>query len=130
MVCPVDGAVTFRDSWGEPRPEGRSHTGVDMMAATGTPLVAIESGTLSNLSWHYAGGLGLYIEGDSGARWYYAHLDSYAAGISSGMRLTVGQLVGYVGSSGNASVPHLHLAYMPDGTYYENPYPIVAELCF
>jgi murein DD-endopeptidase MepM/ murein hydrolase activator NlpD len=129
-VCPVDGATTFRDSWGEPRPGGRSHTGVDMLAPIGTPLVAIESGTIWSPNWHYAGGLGLYIDGDSGDRWYYAHLSGYAAGIADGTRVGAGQLVGFVGDTGNASVPHLHLGWLPGGAYYDNPFPIVAGLCW
>jgi len=128
-VCPVDGAVTFRDSWGEPRPGNRTHTGTDMMAATGTPLVAIEDGYIWYMSWHYAGGNGLYIQADSGDRWYYAHMDGYASGMRTGVRVSAGQLVGYVGSTGNASVPHLHIGYLPGGAYYANPYPIMAEEC-
>lgn len=128
-ICPVDGATTFRDSWGEPRPGGRGHAGTDMMAAPGTPLVAIESGVIWYMSWHYAGGNGLYIDGDSGDRWYYAHMQDYAPGIATGVTVTAGQLVGYVGSTGNASTPHLHLGYLPGADYYDNPYPIVAALC-
>ena len=129
-ACPVDGATTFRDSWGEPRPGDRSHTGTDMMAATGTPLVAIEGGYIWNPGWHYAGGLGLYINGDSGDRWYYAHMDSYAGGIGDGVRVEAGQLVGFVGATGNASVPHLHIAHIAGGTTYINPFPTVAALCW
>jgi murein DD-endopeptidase MepM/ murein hydrolase activator NlpD len=128
-VCPVDGAVTFRDSWGEPRPGGRTHTGTDMMAATGTPLVAIEDGYIWYMSWHYAGGNGLYIQGDSGDRWYYAHLDGYAGGIETGVQVSAGQVVGYVGSTGNASVPHLHIAHIVGGETYINPYPVLAQIC-
>ncbi len=130
MVCPIDGATSFRDSWGEPRSGGRSHTGTDMMSPIGTPLVAVESGTIWSPSWHYAGGLGLYVNGDSGNRWYYAHMDSYAPGISDGVRVTAGQLVGYVGDTGNASVPHLHIAWIVGGTTYTNPYPVMADLCY
>jgi len=129
-ACPVDGATTFRDSWGEPRPGDRAHTGTDMMAATGTPLVAIEGGYIWNPNWHYAGGLGLYINGDSGDRWYYAHMDSYAGGIRDGVRVEAGQLVGFVGATGNASVPHLHIAHIAGGTTYINPFPTVAALCW
>jgi septal ring factor EnvC (AmiA/AmiB activator) len=129
MVCPVDGATTFRDSWGEPRPEGRSHSGVDMIASSGTPLVAIETGVISRASWHYAGGNGLYLQGDSGDRWYYAHLKGYASGISSGSRVVAGQLVGYVGATGNAAGPHLHLARILSDGQYVDPYPIVRDLC-
>jgi murein DD-endopeptidase MepM/ murein hydrolase activator NlpD len=129
VVCPVDGATTFRDSWGEPRPGGRGHTGVDMMSPIGTPLVAIENGVLQNLNWHYAGGIGLTVKGDSGDSWYYAHLDGYAPGIQAGMRVAAGQLIGYVGETGNAAGPHLHLAHILPSGQYVNPYPVVASLC-
>lgn len=129
MVCPVDGATTFTDTWGAPRPGGRTHKGVDMLAAYGTPLVAIESGFIWSPNWSSAGGLGLYIRADSGDIWYYAHLSSFAAGVVDGLRVEAGQRVGYVGTSGNATVPHLHLGWQPDGGAYANPYPIVKELC-
>ncbi len=129
-ACPVDGAVTFRDSWGEPRSGGRTHKGVDMMAARWTPLVAIEAGTIYQVSWHSAGGLGLYLRGDSGGTWYYAHNEATASGISPGVRVQAGQLIAYVGSSGNASTPHLHFGWQPDSNWvYANPYPIVDSLC-
>jgi murein DD-endopeptidase MepM/ murein hydrolase activator NlpD len=128
-VCPVDGAATFRDSWGEPRPGGRGHTGVDMMAPIGTPIVAIEAGVIWSPSWHYAGGIGLYLVGESGDTWYYAHMDGYAPGIQGGTNVVPGQLIGYVGNTGNASVPHLHLGWLVGGTTYTNPYPVVAGVC-
>ena len=114
---------------GEPRPGGRGHTGVDMMSPIGTPLVAIENGVLENLNWHYAGGIGLTVKGDSGDSWYYAHLDGYAPGIQAGMRVAAGQLIGYVGETGNAAGPHLHLAHILPSGQYVNPYPVVASLC-
>lgn len=129
MVCPVDGAYTFRDSWGEARPGGRGHTGVDMMSPNGTPLVAIENGVITNPGWHYAGGLGLYVDGDSGDTWYYAHMSAYASGIVAGTRVAAGQLIGYVGETGNAAGPHLHLAHILSSGQYINPYPVVAGLC-
>jgi murein DD-endopeptidase MepM/ murein hydrolase activator NlpD len=129
MVCPVDGATTFRDSWGEPRPGGRGHTGVDMISPLGTPLVAIENGVIINPNWHYAGGIGLTVLGDSGNSWYYAHLNGYAAGIQAGTRVAAGQLVGYVGETGNAAGPHLHLAHILSSGQYVDPYPVVAALC-
>ena len=129
LVCPVDGAVTFTDDWGDPRSGGRTHTGTDLWAAAGTPLVAIESGTIWSPNWHWAGGNGLYVNGDSGDRWYYAHMQGYAPGIADGVRVSAGQLVGYVGSTGNAVNPHLHLGYLPGAAYYANPYPMVASVC-
>jgi murein DD-endopeptidase MepM/ murein hydrolase activator NlpD len=100
-----------------------------MLSPTGTPLVAIENGVLHSLSWHYAGGIGVTVKGDSGDEWYYAHLSGYAPGIEAGLRVAAGQLIGYVGQTGNASVPHLHLARILPGGQYVNPYPVVAELC-
>jgi murein DD-endopeptidase MepM/ murein hydrolase activator NlpD len=100
-----------------------------MMSPIGTPLVAIENGVLQNLNWHYAGGIGLTVMGDSGDSWYYAHLDGYAPGIQAGMRVAAGQLIGYVGETGNAAGPHLHLAHILPSGQYVNPYPVVASLC-
>ena len=129
-VCPVDGAVTFRDSWGEPRGGGRTHKGTDMMAARWTPMVAIEAGYIYQVSWHSSGGLGIYVKGVSGAMWYYAHSQAAAEGIRAGTSVVPGQLIGYVGSSGNASTPHLHFGYQPNANWiYANPYPIVNGLC-
>jgi murein DD-endopeptidase MepM/ murein hydrolase activator NlpD len=132
MVCPVDGATTFRDSWGEPRSGGRGHKGVDMMAATGTPLVAIETGYIYRISSHYQGGLGIYVHGESGSLWYYAHNSAIAEGVTEGTPVVAGQRIAYVGYSGNASAdyPHLHFAWMPNADWvYQNPYPIVDRLC-
>jgi len=128
-TCPVAGPHTFRDSWGEPRPGGRSHHGVDMVAATGTPLVAMENGVIYGVGWHYLGGNNLYLRGDSSDIYYYAHLDGFAAGMANGVRVNKGQLVGYVGATGNAAVPHLHLGYQPAGGPLTNPYQLVARLC-
>ena len=60
------------------------------MSPLGTPLVAIENGVLTNLNWHYAGGIGITVVGDSGDSWYYAHLNGYAPGIVAGMRVAAG----------------------------------------
>lgn len=128
-VCPVAAANTFRDSWGEPRPGGRTHKGTDLVAAHGAPLVAIESGYIWSPNWDYAGGIGLYIRGDSGDIYYYAHLSAYAPGIVDGLRVGVGQLVGYVGETGNAAGPHLHFGYRPGGGPLTNPYQLLVKIC-
>ncbi len=131
-VCPVNGAVSFTDSWGAPRSGGRTHQGVDMIAARGTPLVAIESGKISRMSSSSLGGITLWIAGSSGDSFYYAHLDGYASGVSSGMAVSAGELIGYVGNTGNAryTVPHLHFEHHPGGGSAVNPYPLVASLCY
>ena len=87
--------MLFADTWGAPRSGGRTHTGLDMVAAMGTPLVAIENGTIWSPNWHWAGGNGLYLKGDSGDVYYYAHLQGYAGGIVDGARVGVGQVIGY-----------------------------------
>lgn len=132
-TCPVAGASSFTDTWGEPRSGGRAHLGVDMVAPTGTPLVAIENGYIWSPNWHYQGGLGLYVRGDSGVLYYYAHLNAYAPGLSDGQRVGVGELIGYVGNTGNSTIPHLHLSMSlvgsVSGSTYSNPYPLMVALC-
>ena len=129
-TCPVAGANTFRDSWLEPRSyRGGAHHGTDLIAAAGTPLVAIESGYVYSMSWHWAGGNGLYIRGNSGDLYYYAHMQGYAPGLSTGDRLGVNQPVGWVGSTGVSSIPPLHLGYQPGGGALVNPYQLMVKLC-
>jgi murein DD-endopeptidase MepM/ murein hydrolase activator NlpD len=129
-ACPVAGAVFFSDTWGQPRSGGRSHQGVDMMAAAGTPIAAIYSGTVS-LKINSLGGNTIWLTSASGDQYYYAHLQSYASGLSSGQSVTEGEIIGTVGSSGNASsaYPHLHFEYHPGAGSAVNPYPLVKSVC-
>ena len=130
-VCPIDGFSTFTDTWGAPRSGGRSHQGVDMLAARGTPTVAIESGTIRRMGNGGLGGITVWLTGQSGDEYYYAHLDAWAPGLSVGQSVATGELVGSVGSTGNASysVPHLHFEFHPGGGSAINPYPLVKGLC-
>lgn len=128
VACPVAGPSYFINSWGYPRSGGRTHKGVDMMAAYNTPLVAMTSGSV-RLNYHSLGGTQTYLYGDDGITYYYAHLASWPSGLSSGQRVSKGQIVGYVGDSGNArGTPHLHLGMIVGGTYV-NPYPTVRAAC-
>jgi murein DD-endopeptidase MepM/ murein hydrolase activator NlpD len=131
MTCPVNGAVTFTDTWGAPRSGGRTHKGVDMIAAKGTPLVAIESGKIRKLGNGGLGGITVWITGNSGDQYYYAHLNAWADGLKAGQSVSVGDLVGYVGNTGNAryTVSHLHFEYHPGGGAAANPTPLVTSLC-
>jgi murein DD-endopeptidase MepM/ murein hydrolase activator NlpD len=131
MACPVNGAVAFTDTWGYPRSGGRTHKGVDMIAARGTPVVAIEAGTVKRLRNGGLGGITVTFTGASGDEYYYAHLDAWADGLSVGQSLEVGGLLGYVGNTGNAqyTIPHLHFEHHPGGGSAINPYPLVAALC-
>ncbi len=131
FVFPVASGYSFIDSWGFPRGPGTPwehwHEGADIFAPTGTELLAAESGIISRLADGGRGGLALYIEGQSGSKHYYAHLNRYADGIAEGRPVTAGQVVGYVGDSGNAAggLPHLHYEIHP-GDRPVNPYPLLA----
>lgn len=131
LVCPVQGPHHFRDTWGDPRSGGRTHQGVDMMADRGTPLVAIEGGTVGRLADGGLGGITVWLIGDSGTEYYYAHLDGWAPGLAQGQRVERADPLGTVGSTGNApdAWPHLHFEIHPDGGEAVNPFPTVDAIC-
>jgi peptidoglycan LD-endopeptidase LytH len=92
---------------------GRAHEALDIMAPRGTPVMAVDQGNVVKLFTSKEGGLTVYQFDDSRTRcYYYAHLDRYAPGLKEGMLLRKGEVLGYVGSTGNASpnASHLHFA--------------------
>lgn len=119
----------FWDDWHQPRSGGRRHLGTDMLAQIGVPLRAIEDSVFERYSGGGLGGLSIYLVGDSGARYFYTHLDS-AEEFVEGERIYAGEIVGINGDDGNArGVPHLHLQIAPDGeTGWENPFPLLDTL--
>ncbi len=131
LVCPVNGAVSFVDSWGAPRSGGRTHKGVDMIAAKRTPLVAIEDAVVKRMGNGSLGGITVWLTGVSGDEYYYAHMDGWAEGLTKGQSVSAGQLIGYVGNTGNAryTVNHVHFQFHPGGGSAVNPYPLVKDLC-
>jgi peptidoglycan LD-endopeptidase LytH len=126
MACPVAGAVSFIDSWGAPR-AGHTHVGVDMMAAYGTPVVAIVDGSITYSSYQSSAGNYLILSGLNGHSYYYMHNQQNI--VTSG-RVVAGQQIATVGDTGNATgIPHLHFEYHPGGGGPVNPYPLVAAIC-
>ncbi len=119
----------FFNDWGRPRSGGRTHKGNDMLAQTGIDLRAIEDGHVERTTNGSLGGLSIYLIGDSGSRYYFAHLDEVGE-FEEGQRVYAGQTVGTVGDSGNArGAPHLHMQWAPTGdSNWENPFPLVDVL--
>jgi peptidoglycan LD-endopeptidase LytH len=127
LLCPVQGAVSFVDSFGAPRSGGRAHQGVDMMAAMGTPTVAPVSGRVEHRG-NDIGGLSWWLYGDNGDEYFGTHLSGYE---NEGVGwVAAGAVIGYVGDSGNAAgTPHLHFEIHPGGGGAVNPFPDVAAAC-
>lgn len=125
FVFPVQGPHSFIDSWGAPRSGGRTHKGTDILAPRGTPVVACVSGTISrtNPKDTGLGGITVWLRGNNGYSYYYAHLDGIASGIRAGTSVSAGQLLGWVGSTGNAgSTNHLHFCSYTSSGVATNPY--------
>ncbi len=131
QACPIDGFTSFSDTFGAPRSGGRTHEGVDMMAERWTHVVAIESGTIYQLKEGGLGGTTIWLHSDSGDSYYYAHLEAWADGLAKGQHVDAGELIGYVGTSGNAPdwLPHLHFEYHPGLGPAVDPYTLVKSLC-
>lgn len=141
LIIPVQGitASQLTDTFTQARKGGlRVHDAIDIMAPRGTPVVAASAGTIEKLFASSAGGLTIYLRCDDRRLiHYYAHLDSYAAGLSEGQRVSQGQLLGAAGFTGNANpaAPHLHFAVQlttEAAKWYEpstalNPYPLLAR---
>jgi murein DD-endopeptidase MepM/ murein hydrolase activator NlpD len=115
LLIPVLGIVrsNLHDSFVQRRSGGRTHHAIDIMAPRNTPILAIEDGTIVKLTYNRLGGITLYQLDPTGTyAYYYAHLERYAPGLAAGQPVQRGQVIGYVGTSGNApkNAPHLHFA--------------------
>ena len=137
LLIPVRGitAAQLSNTFDDARGQGRVHEAIDIMAPRGTPVLAVADGTVEKLFTSDRGGLTIYQFEPTGRHaYYYAHLDRYAAGLEEGDALRRGDVIGYVGSTGNASndAPHLHFGIFvlgPEKRWWEgtaiNPYPIL-----
>lgn len=131
LACPLPGR-TFRDSYGDPRPGGRSHQGIDIAALDGTPIQALWSGTVTRIS-DPTGGLGLRLASSSrlGQTLYIGHLSGYL--VPDGAAVTVGQQIAKVGNTGASKGPHAHIETwtMNGGNISSrpNPYALLQQAC-
>lgn len=138
LLIPVQGKTRadLVDTFTDARSQGRLHDAIDIMAPAGTPVLAVADGQVEKLFTSERGGLTLYQFEPSGQyAYYYAHLERYASGLAEKQSIRRGQVIGYVGSTGNASpsAPHLHFAIFvlgPERHWWEgtaiNPYPLLS----
>ncbi len=128
LPVPVDGVSPARlvNSWGADRDGGRRHQGIDILAPRGTPVRSATEGVIESKGMRGLGGLVVTVLGPGGYRHYYAHLEDVAAQ-AVGEWVHAGEIIGYVGNSGNAAVspPHLHYGIYTPGGRPINPYPFL-----
>ena len=139
LLMPVQGfdPKNLRDNFDETRGGVRKHEALDIMAARGTPVVAADDGVVTKLFRSVAGGITIYqADRSRNFVYYYAHLDRYADGLKEGQAVKRGEVIGYVGTTGNApaNAPHLHFTIFelgPERKWWRgkavNPYPYLAS---
>jgi murein DD-endopeptidase MepM/ murein hydrolase activator NlpD len=137
LVLPVQGITPekLQNTFDDSRSGGRVHEAIDILAPRNTPVLAVEDGRVAKLFTSKQGGLTIYqFDPSETYAYYYAHLERYADGVKEGIVLRRGQVIGYVGTSGNAppETPHLHFAIFrltPEKRWWEgdplNPFPIL-----
>lgn len=133
-ACILDrGNYHYINSWGAARSGGRAHKGTDVMAPRGVNVYAFTTGRIERMNGtdRGLGGITLYLRGDDGHRYYYAHLSGFADGVFAGKRVEAGELLAYNGSTGNAaySAPHVHFEVHPGGGSAVNPYYWLTPVC-
>ncbi|UZK66783.1 M23 family metallopeptidase [Sphingomonas sp. M1-B02] len=140
LTVPVQGVPRGQivDTWGQSRDAGaRQHQATDIMAAGGTPVIAAAPGTVEKLfDSKGVGGISVYVRSpDRLWSYYYAHLQGYAPGLVEGMQVRPGDLLGYVGDTGNSGTGNFHLHFgvsrmRPEERWHQgrpvNPYPLLA----
>ncbi|WP_126944359.1 M23 family metallopeptidase [Xanthomonas sp. BRIP62418] len=137
LLIPVQGISSgqLQNTFTDARSEGRVHDAIDILAPTGTPVIAVADGTVEKLFNSERGGLTIYQFDPAGTYcYYYAHLERYADGLAEKQSIRRGQIIGYVGSTGNAdpAAPHLHFEIHrlgPEKQWWKgevlNPYPVL-----
>lgn len=128
---PVRGLATYTHDWWFPRygPGWRLHEGTDIFAALGTEVVSPITGTV-RLAENALGGTSAWVVADDGTYVYLTHMSGYREGLITDSRIQAGDVVGYVGNSGNAATtpPHLHIEFHPGGGEAVDPKPILDQM--
>lgn len=136
--------VHFRDSWGARRSGGRSHKGTDILAERGSEVLAVADGIVSKMAYHYLAGYYVIVDHGAGNETAYLHLNNdhlgtddgeggtvtaYFPTLTVGTEVAAGDIIGYVGDSGNAerTTPHTHFEIKLDGQKVD-PYPFLEEV--
>jgi len=131
LQMPVVGVQPYElaNSWGDSRDGGkRKHKGIDIFAPKGTAVVAVTDGVISYIGEQPKGGNCLWLTTEDGTSFYYAHLDRWASGLYEGIEVRSGDLLGYVGNTGNARTTPSHLHFgVNDNDEMVNPYPILTH---
>lgn len=125
-VFPVFGtSANFSSDYGAPRAGTGWHQGNDIFAPIGVPVLAVADGVLSKVGVNTLGGNRLWLTDDLGNAYYYAHLSGYAAHVKDGVRVRGGEIIGFVGNTGQAitTPPHLHFEIHPGDGPSVDPYP-------
>jgi murein DD-endopeptidase MepM/ murein hydrolase activator NlpD len=133
ITMPVAGVrpESVTSSWGDPRPGGRKHDGADIFAPVGTPIVSATDGVVTRVGTNGLGGNVVWVAGEGHALYYYAHLKDWAPDLHQGQFVNAGDLLGFVGNTGDArnTPSHLHFAlhrFSADGILGEDPVPSLA----
>ena len=121
------GEYRYSDDWGAPRQHTGTHEGTDIFAPTGTPVVAVSDGTLYRVGTRRVPGNRLWLRSAKGDTFFYAHMSAFAEDARNGARVEAGDVLGFVGSTGDAekTPPHLHFEVHPRGDDAVNPYPFL-----
>jgi peptidoglycan hydrolase-like protein with peptidoglycan-binding domain len=128
QAFPVQGKCFYGDTWHVSRGGGRLHEGTDIGAAAGKNVYAAGDGRITKqylVGTNKLTGNGLIVRMADGTYFFYAHLMDFAPGIGLGSPVKAGQIIGYVGTTGNSSIPHLHFEVHPKGGAAVNPYPLL-----
>lgn len=131
-ACIIQAPYHFRDTWGAPRSGGRRHKGTDVFGRWNAQVYAFTNGRIQRVSRSRLGGIGLYLYGDDGVEYFYAHINGLAESAYVGKRVEAGEWIAYNGDTGNArgGAPHVHFQVHPGGGAPVNPYPWLAPACF